>query len=177
MQERFSADKGNVEVLDPPKMSFEELQKEADKHGYKLVKKRPYDEKFKPCPECGYSERNPKRDCRSDPYTLTCRSCGYQVSVEPEWHNRYIYDYKTILKLKWQGYWDEEAYTKPSYKPGGVYYHGEGEESFWDKCEKDPLYAEQVVKEQRKLKVANKTAKIEKEQAYTVLIPSGDDNG
>ena len=65
-------------------MTFEELQIEAQKQGYKLVKNKPY-EKLLPC-TCGYNKRdrwvryyNEEGGRHGRYVTLICKNCGREV--------------------------------------------------------------------------------------------------
>lgn len=66
-------------------MSIEELQKEAEKHGYKLVKNEPY-ERMLPC-TCGCKQRehwwrtNAEDGNRN---ILVCKKCGKEASGKSE---------------------------------------------------------------------------------------------
>lgn len=57
-------------------MTIEELQKEAEKLGYKLVKKNSY-ERMVPCKECG----SKRRETWYGPNyrILKCMKCGYSI--------------------------------------------------------------------------------------------------
>lgn len=59
-------------------LTFEELQAEAERQGFKLIRKRPYIE-FVPC-ECGFNYRNLIHDTNNNQVIWECCLCGKRVS-------------------------------------------------------------------------------------------------
>lgn len=81
-------------------MTLEELQTEADKLGYKLVKKKPYQERYLPC-ICGNDEGRFKRGRDDDYFFRKCPNCGYIVRTHASGLESPNSAYETLLKTAW----------------------------------------------------------------------------
>ena len=83
-------------------MTFEELQKEAKKQGYKLIKKHPY-VKFERC-VCGHNSHLVGYDPRTQKVRYVCANChikgpfGYSKSVVKELWNDMIVKERELNK-------------------------------------------------------------------------------
>ena len=84
-------------------MTIEELKAEADKLGYILVKKKPYQERYLPC-VCGCSCEDARfeRGMTDDGYYYrTCPKCGFSVRFHVSELNWPRGNRDTKMKIEW----------------------------------------------------------------------------